>query len=177
VKAQPWASSYRDGYCGIRRLDDGYDILDPTLADFVVQDRSTCSNIADNPTHASQQDKYIGVQRIIASRRAKYMAISQLTPDMLDTTGNLNSFEGELLSGDLISMIIEMGQFGFGAGNTVQSTFRPPIRSEFDTAADYKTRFYQYIRNHNDRAIYSLACVVDKVCPVNFRDQLTKGNI
>jgi hypothetical protein len=49
VKAQPWASSYRDGLCGIRVLDDALDELDPQLVNFVVEDRSTCSNIADNP--------------------------------------------------------------------------------------------------------------------------------
>ena len=177
VKAQPWASSYRDGYCGIRILDDNLDEQDPNLVGFEPDDRSTCSNIADNPVHASVEDKLIGKQRVVASRRAKFMAISELTDDLMDTTGALNSFEGELDSGDLISMIIEMGQFGFGAGDTVQSTFRKPIRSEYDTAPDYQTRFYQYINNYNDRATYSLGCILDGTCPVNFRDQVTEGNI
>ena len=177
VKAQPWASSYRDGYCGIRVLDDNYDITDPTLTEMVVEDRSTCSNIMDNPPHEAMEDKLIGVQRVVMSRRAKYMAVSELTSDLMDTTGALNSFEGELDSGDLISMIIEMGQFGFGAGSEIKSTFRPPVRSEYATAPDYKSRFYQYINNFNDRAIYSLGCVLDGSCPVNFRDQLTQGNV
>ena len=176
VKAQPWSSSYRDGLCGIRVLNDQLDETDPQLVNFSPEDRSTCSNIADNPIHEAMEDKLIGKQRIVASRRAKFMAISELTPDMMDTTGALNSFEGELDSGDLISMIIEMGQFGFGAGEDIQSTFRPPIRSEYDTAVDYKTRFYQYINNFNDRASYSLGCVLDGTCPVNFRDQLTTKN-
>ena len=176
VKAQPWASSYRDGYCGIRVLDDNMDLTDPNLNTMEVQDRSTCSNIRDNPPHESMEDKLIGAQNIVQTRRAKFMAVSELTLDLMDTTGALNSFEGELDSGDLISMIIEMGQFGFGAGAEVKSTFRPPIRSEFNTAADYKTRFYQYINHYNDRATYSLACVLDGTCPVNFKDQLTKGN-
>ena len=172
VKAQPWASSYRDGYCGIRILDDNLDEEDGNLVSFVPEDRSTCSNIADNPIHEAKEDKLIGKQRVVSSRRAKFMAISELTDDLMDTTGALNSFEGELDSGDLISMIIEMGQFGFGAGDTVRSTFRPPIRSEYKTALDYQTRFYQYINNYNDRAVYSLGCILDGQCPVNFRDQM-----
>jgi hypothetical protein len=179
VKAQPWASNYRDGYCGIRQLDDNHDVLDPSLYDpttgiaFDSGDRSDCSNIADNPVHVSDQDKLIGVQKVITSRRAKYMAISELTPDFMDTTGNLFSFEGELDSGDLISMIIEMGQFGFGAGDEVKSTFAKPVRSDFETAIDYQYRFRQYIRNFNDRALYSLGCVLDGMCKVDYKSQLT----
>ena len=59
----------------------------------------------------------------------------------------------------------------------LQSTFRPPVRSEYQTAVNYKTRFRQYISNVNDRALYSLACVIDGTCPVNFRDQLTEGQV
>lgn len=176
VRSQPWANNYRDGFCGVRVLDDNYDILDPALVDFSPDDRSTCSNIVDNPIHDALPDKLIGVQRVVASRRAKYMAISELTSDLMDTTGNLQSYEGELDAGDLIGMIIEMGQFGFGAGEDIRSTFRPPIRSEYETAFDYKTRFHQYVNNYNDRARYSLGCVLDGTCPVNFRDQLTEGN-
>ena len=79
---------------------------------------------------------------------------------------------GELESGDMISMIVEMGQFGFTAGQYIQSTFKRPVRSEFETAIDFQTRYHQYINNVNDRASYSLACVLDGICPVNFRDQL-----
>jgi hypothetical protein len=178
VKAQPWSFNYRDGFCGVRVLDENLDELDFNLElNFAPTDRSTCSNIADNVIHDSQADKLIGKQRIVASRRAKYMALSELTDDLMDTTGALQSFEGELDSGDLIGMIIEMGQFGFGAGETIQSTFREPIRSEYETAQDYETRFYQYIFNYNDRASYSLGCVLDGTCPVNYRDQLTEGNL
>jgi hypothetical protein len=172
VTSQPWSNSYRDGYCGIRALNDYLDTFDPKLADFQPQVRNNCSNIADNPPHETRSDQFIGVQKIVASRRAKYMALSELTDDLMDTTGNLNAFEGELDSGDLISMIIEMGQFGFAAGTDVKTTFNPPIRSEYDTAADYKTRFRQYLFHFNDRASYSMACVVDKICPVNFKDQI-----
>lgn len=178
VKAQPWASSYRDGYCGIRKLDDGYDIDDPFLETFNQSNsRATCSNIADNPNHGTLADKLIGVQRIILQRRAKYVAMSELTGDFMDTTGVLRSFEGELDSGFLISMMAEKGQFGLGPGEKQRSTFPSPRRSEYNTAYDYKYRFRQYIYNRNDRADYALACVIDGVCPVNFKDQVLTYNI
>lgn len=176
VKSQPWASNYRDGFCGIRRLDEDHTRYDPELDFFTPQSRNNCSNIADNPTHPTIQDKLIGVQKVITRRRSKMMAVSELSDDFMDTTGYLNAFEGELDSGDLISMIIEMGQFGFGPGEKVQSTYGAPVRSEFETAQDYRTRFRQYITNVNDRALYALACVIDGVCPVNYRDQLTVGH-
>lgn len=175
VESQAWSSNYRDGYCGIRKLNDDFNITDPNLANFIPVARNTCSNIADNPYHETMQDKLIGVLRIVNTRRAKFIALSELTEDYLDTTGALSAFEGELESGNLISMIVEMGQFSFTSGTTIQSTFRPPVRSEYDTAVDYKTRFRQYILNVNDRASYSLACVIDGNCPVNFRDQLKAG--
>lgn len=54
------------------------------------------------------------------TRRAKFIALSELTEDYLDTTGALSAFEGELESGNLISMIVEMGQFSFTSGTTIQ---------------------------------------------------------
>ena len=176
VKAQPWASSYRDGYCGIRKLDDGIDVLDSILADFTPDERSDCSNIADNQVHGTLEDKLIGVQRVVLERRAKYIAISELTGDFMDTSGRLKAQEGELSSGNLVTLIAENGQFGFGPGSDIDYTFAPPRRSEYNTAYDYKYRFRQFIYNSNDRADYSLACVVDGVCPVNFADQLTVGH-
>jgi len=177
VKSQPWASNYRDGYCGIRRLDEDHERYDPELDQFVAQSRNNCSNVADNPPHRTAQDKLIGIQKVITQRRSKMMSVSELSDDFMDTTGYLNAFEGELDSGDLISMIIEMGQFGFGPGEKIRTTYGAPVRSEFETATDFRTRFRQYITNVNDRALYSLACVIDGVCPVNYRDQLTTGSI
>lgn len=176
VKAQPWASSYRDGYCGIRKLKDDLDINDPALEQFIPVSRGDCSNIADNQPHGTLEDKLIGVQRIVLQRRAKYLAVSELTPDFMDTTGRLKSFEGELSSGALVTLIADNGQFGFGPGSDFESTFQKPVRSEYKTAYDYKYRFRQFIRNRNDRAEYSLSCVINGVCPVNFADQLTVGH-
>jgi hypothetical protein len=157
-------------------LNDDFAEDNPDLASFKPTNRSVCSNIADNPIHEAMQDKLVGVLRVVLLRRAKYIAVSHLTPDYLDTNGWLTAFEGELDAGNLISLLTDLGQFGFGSGGTVSSTYTPPQRSEFDTAVDYKTRFSQFIYNVNDRATYSLACVLDGICPVNFRDQLTPGN-
>ena len=110
-------------------------------------------------------------------RRAKHVAISALTEDYLDTNGILNSFEGELSSGHLVTLIADLGQFGFGPGSNIGSTDPKVVRSGYSTAYDYRSRFRQYIVNRNDRAQYSLACVVDGVCPNNFKEQLTYGNI
>jgi hypothetical protein len=177
VRAQPWSSNYRDGYCGIRRLDSNLEMDDPDLDYYSFEPRDVCSNIADNPTHPTMPDKLIGVQRVKLRRRTKFMAISELTSDYMDTTGNLRSFEGELSTGYLVSIDSEQGQFGLGAGNNLGTTFMPPIQAEgFQTSNDYKVRFNQFINNNNDRASYSLACVIDGVCPVNFRDQLKEGH-
>lgn len=172
VVAQDWSANYQDGYCGIRKLNDDLSETDPNLANFKATNRADCSNIADNPVNPALQDKLIGVLQVVLTRRAKYLAVSRLTDDYMDTNGYLTSFEGELESGNLISMIMDKGQFGLGAGVSINSTFRPPQRSEFQTAVDYRIRFSQYIRNYNDRASYSLACVLDGVCPVNFLKQL-----
>ena len=177
VHAQKWKQSYRDGYCGIRRMNSDHTIDDPELAGFLPADNNNCSNIADNPIHASLQDKLIGVQKVVTSRRTKFAALSELTPDYMDTTGGLNVYEGELSSGTLLTLITEMGQFGFGAGSDIASTAPIPVRSEFETADDYQIRFRQYISNPNDRSKYALGCAIDQVCPVNYRDQLTQGHI
>jgi hypothetical protein len=172
VKAQDWSANYRDGYCGIRLLNDGFSLYDPDLDSFKPVNRSTCSNIADNPVMDSPSDKLIGILKVVLTRRTKYLAMSRLTSDLLDTDGRLSSFEGALTSGYLLGLITQLGQFSFTAGDNIGSTYRFPQRSEFDTAADYKTRFSQYILNINDRASYSLACVIDGTCPVNFKDQI-----
>jgi hypothetical protein len=176
VKAQPWASNYRDGYCGIRKLDDSTDINDPILASFTPSSRNDCSNIADNVPHITLQDKLIAAQRVVLSRRSKFVAISELTGDFFDTTGTLQSFEGELSSGNLITLIADNGQFDFGPGESMGSTSTAPKKSEYEVSDDYKFRFRQFIFNRNDRAQYALACVIDKVCPVNFTSQLTVGH-
>jgi hypothetical protein len=179
VQAQPWSASYRDSRCGIRKLNNGYAIDDPRLDNYKPPNVSTCSgydsNIADNPVHVTLQDKLIGMQQVVYTRRAKFIAVSALTYDFMDTNGFMNSVEGELESGNLMSFAMPMSQFGFGAGEEFKSTYMPPVRSEYETAIDYRYRYYQYIDKFNDRAWYSLACVLDGICPVNFKGQLVDG--
>lgn len=179
VQAQPWNNSVQDGLCGLEQADAGLTNEDPNLVNFIPQNRSSCSNIADNPIQSAVPDKLIGIQRVLSRRRAKFVAVSGLTYDFMDTTGKLTSLEGELQSNDLISLMNnDDDHFGFSPGNTIQSTFHAPLLSpELHTASDFKTRFRQYIFNYNDRAYYSLACIIDGVCPVNFRDEITVGQV
>lgn len=177
VHAQPWNSSYQDGLCGISEFDGDVDELDPNLVNYVPKDRGNCSNVADNPIHAAVQDKLIGIQKVVSRRRAKFIAISGLTSDFMDTSGFLSSFEGELQGESLMSLMNDVGDFGFTSDETIRSTFAPPVMSEYKTADDYKTRFRQYIRQHNDRAFYSLACLIDGVCPVDYKSQITEGHV
>lgn len=48
--------------------------------------RSDCSNIADNPVHETLPDKLIGTKTVVETRLAKYVAVSLLTRDLLDTS-------------------------------------------------------------------------------------------
>jgi hypothetical protein len=172
VRAQPWNSSYQDGLCGLSKFNDDIDPLDPNLVDYVDPGKANCSNVADNPIHPTVPDKLIGIQKVVTRRRAKFVAASSLTADFMDTSGVLNSFEGELQSGTLISLMNDMADFGLTPGDSIRSTFQGPVLSSFETAKDYKIRFRQFIRQYNDRAYYSLACVIDGVCPVNYKDEV-----
>jgi len=70
-------------------------------------------NIADNPPHPALPDKLIGPSYIAEWRRAKYVAVSKLTPDFLDTTGETRTYEGGLeKEQDLIFLRTTLGQFG-----------------------------------------------------------------
>lgn len=185
VKAQPWSANYRDGECGIRQHDDGKD--HPTLPDRDVPDRGSCSNIADNPTHRTVPDKLIGQERIVETRRAKFIAINRLTVDYLDTTGQMTSFEGELEEGADLMSIVQQAKlnedmpYGWrlpGEAEDVTNTFDPQIHSpHFAQVDDYDTRFHQFSHGYNDRATYSTACQFDGECPVDFAGQITDGHV
>jgi len=74
---------------------------------------------------------------VYETRRAKFVAVSALTPDLLDTTGELDSFEGELEDAALDSLMHSYGQFDWGLdgnptgpwepGGPKASTFRAPV--------------------------------------------------
>ncbi|CAM9732362.1 unnamed protein product, partial [Discosporangium mesarthrocarpum] len=174
VKAQPWSANYRDGICGIREVDDGYEWDDPALDNRSVEDRSNCSNIADNPIHDTPPDKLIGEQRVVETRLAKFVAVSRLTGDLLDTSTVLMSFEGKLEGSEDLLALFHQGHnlFDWSAGSSIGYTYHPQVYSGFEMEPDWQTRLHQYEEMPNDRATYSVACVVDGSCPVNFKDQI-----
>jgi len=193
VKAQPWSANYKDGTCGKRKMDLDMQRLDPSLPDRIDRIRDDCSNIADNPIHHTAPDKLIGPQQLVETRRAKYVSVSRLTDDYLDTNGIIVNFEGELEDEiDLIGLLGAEGHedhshpardnFGWerntATSQALGSTFHPPVTGdEFRTAEDWDTRFHQYEENFNDRAFYSTACVLDGNCPVNFRNEISEGHV
>ncbi|KAH8073924.1 hypothetical protein JL721_2476 [Aureococcus anophagefferens] len=179
VKAQPWNRNYVDGSCGIRANDEDYALNDPEIPNRDQVDRGNCSNIEDNPMHPTMPDELVGELYIVETRRAKYVAVSTLTPDLLDTTGALDAFEGELEDMDLDGLMQSYGQFDWsilGNGDPKATTFQQPIEAPdvFNLKPRLKsaTRFHQYQTHYNDRAFYSLSCVYDGTCPVQFEDQL-----
>ena len=90
VRAQPWSANYYDG------------------------------NIADNVVHPTYMDKRIGPPEVVLKRTAKYVAISLLTEDFLNTSGVVTFIEGGLEDNkELISVAL-------GLGFQVSSTDLPP---------------------------------------------------
>uniref|UniRef100_A0A7S2LHS3 GH16 domain-containing protein n=2 Tax=Leptocylindrus danicus TaxID=163516 RepID=A0A7S2LHS3_9STRA len=198
VKAQPWDANYKDGPCGVRELDDDIEILDADV-DFAdlsnEREKRSCastkSNLVDNPIHPTPPDLLIGQETVVTSRRAKFVAINELTDDYLDTTGRTHVFEGELEDnadlGRLLWGLFEGGasgkinKFGWEVNDANLSGYSatPAISRMgdfgFETAEDWDTRFHQYEENYNDRAEYSLSCVIDGNCPANFRDQIAQA--
>ena len=175
VKAQPWSANYKEGFCGNRKLDDDLKLTDPLIGKREESSRRTCSNIVDNAVHPTPPDKLIGVNTVVEKRRAKYVAISKLTDDFLDTSGVLTAYEGEMEEEkDLVTLIKGFKkQFNWGPGHELRSTYMPQRYVEgFEMADDFATRFHQFEENFNDRAFFSLACKLDGSCPVNFRDQI-----
>jgi len=175
VQSQPWSANYVDGTCGIRKMNDDIQRYDSNLPKRKIHSRKNCSNIADNPTHYTPPDRLIGVKQIVQKRQAKFVAVSRLTNDYLDTSGVLETYEGELEGDiDLISIVnrAEGNIFASDSGNDIKSTYIPQIHSRFKQETDSDTRFHQYEQNFNDRALYSTSCLFDKNCPVNFKDQV-----
>jgi hypothetical protein len=232
VQSQPWWYNYRNGQCGIRKLDDDLDPNDPLLErnaqgkyakggnpewpNTTASARQECSDIADNPLHGTLADLLNGPLAVVETRRAKYVAVSRLSDDYLDTSSLLTSFEGELEDEkDMVHLLTSFGgsQFGWAVrgggsgmgtfgeeaengepGSSVgRSTFQRPVDSsegavedgsgytgdtlaggggEFTMDPDSKTRLHQFEEAYGDRSEFSLACVLDGTCGVNFKDQV-----
>lgn len=188
------------GLCGIRKLNDDLDNNDSALETFTPFDRSKCSNIADNPPHIAGQDKLLGPKYVAFSRTARFVAISTLTSDGLDTTGVLKTVEGGVeLNRPLTSLVDPAETFGITIDefNTTMtslaelqrmaydpettrrfgSTFNSPTvfetRFNTDKASnkDWSIQFKQYVYSYGDRSEYSVGCVIDGTCSVNFKNQ------
>ena len=225
VQAQPWWYNYRNGACGVRKLDDDLDEDDPLLErgypNTTASGRRECTDIMDNPLHGTPADLLVGKLAVVETRRAKYVAVSKLTDDYLDTSSLLRSFEGELEDErDMVALLTSFGnQFGWTprGAKVGSSTFHPPVDSSaqlppdtstaageeeeeqqqqqdkaaatdvhtpvghragaFGMTSDHPIRLHQYEREYGDRAEFSLACVLDGTCGVNFADQVnTEAN-
>ena len=57
------------------------------------------------------------MQHIVHSRRVKFIAISTLTGDYLDTTGEISTIEGSFENQNLLSFITSMALFDFQNGH------------------------------------------------------------
>ena len=129
INGRTWSENFADGTCRKMEVDLGMQTFDPELPNRETPDRSHCTNLVDNPIHSIEPDKRIGDASVLEQRRAKYVAVSRLTDDYLDTTGILKTFEGEL-SGDLSSIIKEQfkgSPFDWSEGNDISSTFQPKL--------------------------------------------------
>eukprot|EP01029_Cantina_marsupialis_P006794 TRINITY_DN1749_c0_g3_i2.p1 TRINITY_DN1749_c0_g3~~TRINITY_DN1749_c0_g3_i2.p1 ORF type:complete len:866 (+),score=275.32 TRINITY_DN1749_c0_g3_i2:413-3010(+) len=132
------------------------------------KDNYADKNIADNPPHPTVPDKLIGVEGIVEQRRAKYVAVSELSDDFRSVTKVLSVFEGELEDADdLISLLGNIGSnteqegaglFGWSPKETIEQTnWIPEVAGSdpkfaLETEDDWYDRFHQYYQNPNDRA-------------------------
>lgn len=107
IESKTWKENYEKGTCGIRAMDEDMQRFDPAISSFEGADRSNCSNIADNPLHATSPDELSGTPVIVEKRRAKYISMSLLTDDYLETTGIFNIIEGELSDGKDLSFLTD----------------------------------------------------------------------
>jgi hypothetical protein len=172
VKAQTWKANYEEGTCGkSRKINDDMQRFDPNLPFREMPDRSDCSNIVDNPIHPTLPDKRIGPEEAVERRRAKFVAVSRLTDDYLDTSGIIKTIEGELEGADLLSLVREYNKengdiFQWTTKETtadeINSTFQPQIHdNHFAQSRNWDSEHHQYEKQFNDRSMYSPATAYD----------------
>lgn len=161
VKAQPWGANVQDG------------------------------NLADNPIHQTLPDQLIGPPKTVEKRRTKYVAISPLTEDYLDTTGVLRSLEGGLETSNnngsltveaeyllaLVGVTAEdINELGFGWAGLFSNNNHLPWEASysyhpaqysagFTSSEDWDSLFHDYEIKYHDKAYYSPACILDGHCP------------
>ncbi|KAL7434161.1 hypothetical protein ACHAXM_003917 [Skeletonema potamos] len=142
VRGQIWKDNLDDDTCGQMKVDLDMQTYDPELPNRETPDRRHCSNLVDNPIHSTQPDKRTGDATVLERRRAKYVAVSRLTDDYLDTSGVLRTYEGAL-TGDLVSIVKQFisnnsSLFGWSVGSDIGSTFQPQIHEPFFSQAKAK---------------------------------------
>lgn len=179
VKGQTWKANYEDGTCGKRNINDDKHHFDPMIPFREEPNRGACSNIVDNPIHPTTSDKRIGPATVVKRRRAKYVAISKLTDDYLDTNGIVTTYEGGLEEGaDLLSLarqfITRHNPFEWHPSDKeIGTTFQAPIHDGYFTQIRNQDKaFHQFETLPNDRSTKSTACVFDGTCINNFADQV-----
>lgn len=162
LKAQSWQANVEDYLCGIREKRQGTKTFHPMLDESQEPlDSKFCRGIVDNPIHSTNPDSLIGKPRAVEKRTAKFIAVSRLTPDYLDTTGALSVYEGELEEGADLSFIVSQARqtFGWNLKNEqkLKGTYSPPVTSSaFQNELEPSSNQYQYQKNYNDQAEYSL---------------------
>ncbi|KAL7554304.1 hypothetical protein ACHAWF_017742 [Thalassiosira exigua] len=166
IKGQTWKANYEEGTCGKRKINDDMQPFDPNLPAREHPDRGDCSNIVDNPIHPTLPDKRIGPEKVVERRRAKYVAVSRLTDDYLDTTGLVHSFEGEADHRNLLSLVRQCNKqtisFGWESNfpQNVGTTFKPRMHdNQFAQAVNWLGHQYEVV--FNDLSSYSPASVYD----------------
>jgi hypothetical protein len=181
VKGQSWKANYEDGTCGKRDINDDKHHFDPSLPFREEPNRGDCSNIVDNPIHPTLPDQRIGRETVVQQRRTKYVAISRLTDNYLDTSGLVATYEGELEDGaDLLSLVRrfrtkEDNPFSWKI-QTEQtgSIYQPPVHDRSFSQAMNKNRdYHQYETHEKDSSFLSPSCRYDGRCPNNFTDHVT----
>ena len=171
VKSQSWKANYDSGTCGKYLIGDDLDRFDPNLPNRKIPNRKDCSNIVDNPIHPTLPDKRMGPEETILKRRVKYIAVSRLTEDYLDTTGEVATFEGELENNTDLSAIVAKLKEELMKGQIISddTTYLEKIHLNQEyQRLDWRTMIHQYELREKDRSYYSLACVLDGKCPVDF---------
>jgi hypothetical protein len=119
----------------------------------------------------------MGPQDVVERRRAKYIAVSRLTDDYLDTSGIVTTMEGELEGTDLLSLVLEYDNehsdiFKWLAkelidddddsDGAISSTFQPQLHDPlFAQSLNGDLEHHEYEMQYNDRSRYSPATVFD----------------
>ena len=110
---------------------------------------------------------------MVNRRRAKFIVISELTSDFLDTTGVLSKIEGELEDGADLSSIVQHAKeavFEWDVSGSISNatSYESQVHHpNFHPFTEYDDSFHQPFKSY-----YSVQCVIDGTCPINIKDQI-----